>query len=55
MVKQLRFILITLLLVNGCATQTGRYKHANDSTPTRIPTQAEMQDATPRIEQPSRG
>ena len=46
---------ILVILLSACATQNSRYKHANDSTPTRTPTQAELQSATPRLETPSRG
>jgi rare lipoprotein A len=49
--KLLFFILLTLLT----ACSSGRYKHANDSTPSRLPNQAELKDATPRAENYSRG
>ncbi|WP_114326590.1 septal ring lytic transglycosylase RlpA family protein [Candidatus Colwellia aromaticivorans] len=45
------FALLTLL--TSCST--GRYQQANDSTPTRLPNQAELKDATPRAENYSRG
>ncbi len=45
------FVLLTLLT----ACSSGRYQHANDSTPSRLPNQAELKDATPRAENHSRG
>lgn len=45
------FFLLTLLT----ACSSGRYQHANDSTPSRLPNQAELKDATPRAEGYSRG
>lgn len=46
--------LIALLsLLTACSTS--RYQHANDSTPSRLPNQAELKDATPRAEKHSRG
>jgi rare lipoprotein A len=49
--KLLFFVLLTLLT----ACSSGRYQHANDSTPSRLPNQAELKDATPRAENYSRG
>jgi rare lipoprotein A len=49
--KLLFFVLLTLLT----ACSSGRYKHTNDSTPSRLPNQAELKDATPRAESYSRG
>lgn len=34
---------------------SGRYQQANDSTPTRLPSAAELDDAIPRVEAKSRG
>ena len=48
-------ILLLLLLLNACSSQQGRYQQNNDSTPTRLPNAAELRDATPRKERPSRG
>ena len=49
--KLLFLMLLTLLT----ACSSGRYQHANDSTPSRLPNQAELKDATPRAENHSRG
>jgi len=49
--KLLFLALLTLLT----ACSSGRYQHANDSTPSRLPNQAELKDATPRAEAYSRG
>jgi rare lipoprotein A len=46
--------LLCLLLVS-CSGQYGRYQQQNDSTPTRLPTVSELQDAIPRVEKISRG
>ncbi len=46
---------ISLLLVSGCSFNTGRYQQRHDSTPTRLPTAAELQDPIPRFEQKSAG
>ena len=47
------FILAALL--NGCSSSSSRYQHAYDSTPSRLPNQAELKDAIPRVEKYSRG
>ena len=47
--------MLLLLLLNACSSQQGRYQQNNDSTPTRLPNAAELRDATPRKERPSRG
>jgi len=49
--KLLFLVLLTLLT----ACSSGRYQHANDSTPSRLPNQAELKNATPRAEAYSRG
>ncbi|NQY88268.1 MAG: septal ring lytic transglycosylase RlpA family protein [Colwellia sp.] len=46
-------LLILLTLLTACSS--GRYQHTNDSTPSRLPNQAELKDATPRAEAYSRG
>lgn len=46
-------LLISLLLLSACSS--GRYQQKNDSTPTRLPSQAELKDAIPRAEAYSRG
>ena len=48
------FLLIVILTVLS-ACSSGRYKHANDSIPDRLPTESEMKDAIPRAEAYSRG
>ena len=48
------FFFLLLTLLTACTTN-GRYQHANDSTPSRLPNQAELKDATPRAEAFSRG
>lgn len=50
------FLLVfIILLFSGCSANYGRYQQKHDSTPTRIPTQVELQDAVPRTEAKSRG
>ena len=44
-----------LILVSACSTQTGRYQQRHDSTPTRLPSSAELVDAIPRAEAKSKG
>ena len=48
-------LLILLIIMVGCSSQSGRYQHAKDSSPTRAPTPIELKDAIPRIEAKSRG
>lgn len=50
---KLTIILALLTLISACTT--GRYKHANDSIPTRLPDPSELNDAIPRAEPYSRG
>lgn len=50
---KLVFILAFLTLVSACSK--GRYQYANDSTPSRLPTQSELRDAVARAEPYSRG
>jgi len=52
---KLFFIAFLILQLSACSSQFGRYQQANDSKPTRLPSQAELIDATPRIEAKSRG
>jgi rare lipoprotein A len=47
--------LIILILTTGCSSHYGRYQQKNDSTPTRLPNETELRDATPRPENKSRG
>lgn len=42
-------------MINGCSSNYGRYQQKHDSSPTRLPTAVELQDAVPRIEAKSRG
>ncbi|WP_448549168.1 septal ring lytic transglycosylase RlpA family protein [Thalassotalea fusca] len=44
-----------LILLTACSTQTGRYQQRHDSTPTRLPSTAELVDAIPRAEAKSKG
>ncbi|TPH14683.1 septal ring lytic transglycosylase RlpA family protein [Litorilituus lipolyticus] len=46
--------LVTISLLASCSS-TGRYQQHKDSTPTRLPTQAEQKDAIARAEPYSRG
>jgi rare lipoprotein A len=53
---EIRYKLLFLLLVTLLtACSSSRYRHANDSTPSRLPNQAELKDAIPRAEAYSRG
>jgi rare lipoprotein A len=51
--KNKALLLLAVLVLSACST--GRYKDANDSIPSRLPNQAELKDAIPRPELPSRG
>jgi peptidoglycan lytic transglycosylase len=44
-----------ILLTTACATYNGRYQQQHDSTPTRLPSANELQDAIPKIEEKSKG
>lgn len=48
-------VTLLLILLSACSTTNGRYQQKHDSTPVRTPTAAELHDAIPRIETPSRG
>ncbi len=53
-----KFLLLTSLIINLfllSACSSGRYQQKHDSTPTRLPSQAELKDAIPRAEAYSRG
>jgi len=50
---KITLLLIWLTLLSACSTS--RYQHANDSTPSRLPNQAELKDAIARAEAHSRG
>ena len=47
------FVIISMTLLFACSS--GRYQYAHDSTPSRLPNQAELKDAIPRAESHSRG
>lgn len=47
------YLVSTLTLLSACSS--GRYQQKNDSSPTRLPTQAELKDALPRAQPHSRG
>ena len=47
--------LFVSVLLAACSNQYGRYQQKHDSTPTRLPTPVELQDAVPRQEAHSRG
>ena len=51
--KNLFLIIISIALLTACSSS--RYKDANDSTPSRLPNQAELKNAIPRAEAYSRG
>lgn len=51
--KNIVLLLILLTVLTACSTS--RYQHANDSTPSRLPNQAELKDAIARAEAHSRG
>jgi len=48
-------LVIVVLILSACSTHTGRYAQKHDSTPTRLPSTAELHDAVPRVEPQSRG
>ena len=49
------FLAISLMIIAGCSSHTGRYQQKHDSIPTRLPTPAELKDPIPRAEPKSRG
>lgn len=53
--KSNTWLILLIIFINACSTQTGRYQQKHDSTPTRTPTPAELVDAVPRDESYSRG
>jgi len=53
-VRSLLSSLLILLLISACSSNS-RYQQQHDSTPTRLPTAEELQDAIPRAEINSRG
>jgi len=50
-----KFFLLTISIIFLSACSSSRYEYANDSTPSRLPNQAELKDAIPRAEAYSRG
>jgi rare lipoprotein A len=55
MTQQLNFLCYVLVFSFLSACSSSRYQQKHDSTPTRLPNQAELTDATPRAEPYSRG
>ncbi len=55
--KYFTFILtvLAIIILTACSSSSGRYKHQNDSKPTRLPSGAELTNAIPRAEKYSRG
>lgn len=53
--SNLLFVLTLSFVLASCSYNSGRYQQAHDSTPTRLPTQAELRDPIPRFEPKSRG
>lgn len=49
------FLIILVIMITACSTNSGRYQQQHDSKPTRIPTPSELVDITPRAEPHSRG
>lgn len=52
--KQSLIGVVALILISGCASN-GRYSQKHDTTPSRLPTATELEDAIPTFEPPSRG
>ena len=55
MIKKSNFLVLLIILISACSSNTSRYKQKHDSIPTRIPTAAELVDAVPKDEPYSRG
>lgn len=53
--KNNKWLVLFIIFISACSTQTSRYQQKHDSTPTRTPTPAELVDAVPRDEPYSRG
>jgi rare lipoprotein A len=53
--KNIRSIILIVAYLALTACSSGRYQDSNDSTPTRLPSQAELKDAIARAEPYSRG
>lgn len=47
-------IIASIVILAGCSSNS-RYSQKHDTTPTRLPTASELQDAIPTFEPPSRG
>jgi len=55
MTQRLNLLCYLLFITLLSACSSSRYQQKHDSTPTRLPNQAELKDATPRAESHSRG
>lgn len=53
--KSAVLLFASILFINGCSYNYGRYQQKNDSKPARMPTNVELKDATPRKEDKSKG
>lgn len=53
--KNNNFLILLIIFISACSTQTGRYQQKHDSIPTRLPTPDELVDAVPKHEPYSRG
>jgi len=49
------YLCLLMILVSACTTNNSRYQQKHDSIPTRLPNASELNDATPRAENHSRG
>jgi len=49
------YFCLLLILLTACSTNQSRYQQKHDSSPSRLPSASELQDATPRAEPHSRG
>ena len=54
-VKPQFYLCSLMILVSACTTSNSRYQQKHDSTPTRLPSASELNNATPRAEIQSRG
>jgi rare lipoprotein A len=48
-------LILLIIFISACSTQSGRYQQKHDSIPTRLPTPDELVDAAPKHEPYSRG
>jgi rare lipoprotein A len=54
-IKNSIIMVLLLCFISACSNNYGRYQQKHDSTPTRLPNNSELHDATPRAEAHSRG